>query len=79
MGEYTEPCTKCTREISTDASVCPECGYDPQSKGRLARRIFYIVGVVCTVSIIAAPIGIPILLFYYFAEKQVSKKTPTAV
>lgn len=78
MDTATAPCQQCQREIPHTASVCPECGYDPQANGRLIRKIFLVGGVLLTLSIIGAPLGIPMLALYAIADWQVSKQTPTA-
>ena len=76
MGEQTAPCEQCQCEINTDAKICPQCGFDPQANGRLMRKVFFIGGFFLTLSIIGSPIGIPMLLLYYIADKQVGKKRP---
>jgi hypothetical protein len=78
MGDEHQPCQKCQTDINTDAEVCPSCGFDPQSDGRLMRKVFLVGGILLTASLIGAPIGIPMLLTYYIAVRNVREKRPTA-
>jgi len=75
MQSDTGLCEKCDSEVSTNAERCPNCGYAPQAKGRTVRKLFFVFGMLLTLSVIGAPVGIPMLLLYWFADRQVSGKT----
>jgi hypothetical protein len=79
MGTDTAPCEQCRTEIDIDAATCPQCGFDPQANGRLMRKVFLVGGFFLTLSIIGAPLGIPMLLLWYVADRQVKKQQPAAV
>lgn len=79
MQANSAPCEKCTTEISTDAEICPSCGYEPASSSRTVRKVFLVVGWFLTISIIGSPIGIPMLLLYYIADRRVEGERPASV
>lgn len=61
MDEPYEPCRSCGEVIPTTSRSCPACGYDVARHNRL-RLVLGGVGMVLTLSIVLAPIGIPMLL-----------------
>lgn len=73
----TAPCQRCQREILATARSCPECNYKPAARGRTARRIVYLVGVVLTITVIGAVLGIPILLIAYYHGRKARRRKPT--
>jgi hypothetical protein len=79
METQTAPCEKCKSKIRTDAELCPECGYDPQKNGRLMRKVFFIVGLLLTASVIGSPVGIPMLVIAIYANHRVGNQRPAAV
>lgn len=73
----TAPCVKCQSEISTAAERCPQCGYDPASEGRTARKTRMTVGFFLTATIILAPIGLPMAYINWKRERKASQRGPT--
>lgn len=41
----TDNCHKCQSEISTDATVCPNCSFNPAKSAKRATTILVILGV----------------------------------
>lgn len=54
------PCRDCHAAVPTDATVCPSCGYGVGRHDHL-RFAFGLVGTVLTLSVVFAPIGLPML------------------
>lgn len=61
MDEPYEPCRSCGEVIPTTSRSCPVCSYDLARHNRL-RLVLGGVGTVLTLTIVLAPIGIPLLL-----------------
>lgn len=61
MDEPYEPCRSCGEVIPTTSRTCPACGYDVAHHNRI-RLVLGGVGTVLTLTIVLAPIGIPMLL-----------------
>lgn len=61
MEDSYEPCRSCGEVIPAIAKSCPECAYD---LARHNRRRFYLgaLGTLLTLTIVLAPIGVPLLL-----------------
>lgn len=61
-------CRKCNGDVSPDASRCKHCGYDTSSHSKW-RWVWGIPGLILTMSIIGAPIGLPMLWNAYKHRK----------
>ena len=59
MSSYV--CEQCRADIDPEASVCPHCGYDPAGdiESEATKRL--IVGLVLTLTLVGAVIGIPLM------------------
>lgn len=77
MVDSMSPCRSCGVEIPTASTECPACGYDSASHNR--RRLYLgALGTGLTLTVVLAPIGIPILLAAArqreFAERGVTQQ-----
>jgi len=75
--ETTAPCERCGRSVSTDAITCPECGYSPLDSGAIGRKLFLIVGVILTGTLVGAPLGLPMIIAARYIEKSKRERGPT--
>lgn len=61
MVDSMAPCRSCGTEVPTASTECPACGYEVSAHNR--RRLYLgAVGTVLTMTVILAPIGVPVLL-----------------
>lgn len=58
----TAPCKECRADIEVNAQACPECGYNPGRRGKLSGIGLMIVGLLLSLTIIGAIVGIPLLI-----------------
>jgi len=72
-----EQCKKCVEEISTDATKCPQCGYEPKTEGYYGRLTMMLVGFALTATIIGALLGLPLLYLGYKSQKKHEDMKPT--
>lgn len=74
-------CRACAEAVPTDAKTCPECGYDVSRHDRI-RLVRGLLGTALTLTVVLAPIGIPLLWSAYrhrqLAEGTVTSPAPTA-
>jgi hypothetical protein len=73
----TGTCGKCASEISTEATKCPNCGYEAKTEASTGRSIMMIIGLLLTGTIIGAVIGIPLLYLGYKSIQYHKELTPT--
>lgn len=73
----SDTCLKCQNEIGEGAVVCPECGYEPRSEGKVLRQLFYVIGGILTATLVGAVIGIPMIGLAYYSGKQVEGRKPS--
>lgn len=43
MSEEKAPCEKCRSEIPREATRCPNCGYAPQSEGKISDGLLLLI------------------------------------
>lgn len=60
MTDALAPCRRCGEEVLPGASVCPGCGYDIDQHNRW-RLYLGAVGTVLTLTVVLAPLGLPLL------------------
>lgn len=70
-------CQQCQNEIEPHATRCPHCGYNPAQEGRIRRGMLKVVGFVLCISVVGAPIGIPLLWFADLQNRKAEQRTPT--
>jgi len=68
-------CSECQTEVEPEAKTCPHCGYAPQEKHKTMSKVYFIVGILLTLSIVGSPIGIPLMYLGYHFDKKRQKKT----
>ena len=73
----TAPCEKCESEISVEAETCPMCDFEPSSGHKYKIEILNLLGVLFTLSIAGAPIGVICFGLAYLYKREVKGKTPT--
>ncbi len=73
----TGTCGKCVSEISVEADRCPECGYEPRTDNKLGQTILLIIGVILTLTVVGAIIGLPLIYFSLKARKYAETQKPT--
>jgi len=71
----TAPCKECHSGIDATASRCPECGYSPQDRGKTARKVCVVAGFILSATVVAAPIGIPMVVVGLIAERKKDNQT----
>lgn len=64
----TSPCLKCAVEISTEATKCPACGYEPKQGYESEAGTALVFGFVSALTIVGIVIAIP--LWWYAAKCQ---------
>lgn len=69
-------CNECKSEIPSDATTCPACGYSPASQGEIGRKLGFMVGCVLTMTLVLAPIGLPLMWILYRQDKMAQNRTP---
>lgn len=72
-ADYSGVCTKCTMVVSADASICPECGYDPANEMKNGVLAIWVIGAVVSVvfppaALVFLPLGI--LSWYAYLRKD---------
>ncbi|WP_128081402.1 MULTISPECIES: hypothetical protein [unclassified Haloferax] len=65
MTDYV--CEKCRSEISAEATVCPNCGYNPGKSESRTGSAMIILGSMCIFSVLLSPVG---LILVYFGNKK---------
>lgn len=73
----TAACLKCRSEIDTEASRCPECGYEPSARKARGRKWMIGLGGILTATVIGSVIGIPMILIGWWAGRRAAKRKPT--
>lgn len=80
MPETLSPCRKCGMSVLPTSTTCPECGYEVTAHDRW-RFIWGIPGIILTLTIVLAPLGLPMLWKAYehrlAAEGTVTRKRST--
>ena len=71
------PCKKCQSEISAEAIACPECGYEPRNQGFYSRTVMAIVGIILSLTVIGAVVGVPLIIISVYAHWKNQSKRPT--
>lgn len=77
MTTETQPCLKCTTDIATAASRCPECGYEPYEIGLTSRKARIVLNIVLCLTVIGAIIGLPGLYYVWRVETKAKDRKPT--
>jgi ABC-type phosphate/phosphonate transport system permease subunit len=65
--------------VDIEAIRCSECGYSPVDNGKIGRKIFVILGIPLTGTIIGAVLGIPMILVAKYVEKSKQGKGATGI
>ena len=68
-------CSECREPVKEDAKSCPHCGYSPGSEGKWGRGVAQIIGLILTLTVIGAIIGIPIQYLAYKSSKRARNAT----
>lgn len=76
MNEETSPCRNCGTPVPPTSTTCLECGYDVEAHNRW-RIIWGIPGTLLTISIILAPLGLP-MLWKAYRHRLAAEGTVTA-
>jgi hypothetical protein len=63
--------------ITTEASKCPECGYEPTKSDRISRGILRWISYLLILSIVGSIIGFPLLLLALYNDKKAKERKPT--
>jgi hypothetical protein len=77
MEESTAACQKCASTISTEATRCPECGYEPSAQGARARWWLIFLGALLTMTVVGAVIGIPMIVLGWLGNRATAGRKPT--
>lgn len=76
MDETLTSCRKCGRSVPPTSTACPECGYDVAAHDRW-RFTWGIPGTIITLTIVLAPIGLP-MLWKAYQHRLAAEGTVTA-
>ena len=69
MSDTDAVCRRCQEAVAEGADRCPHCNYDTNGHSR-SRWVWGIPGFILTMSVIGAPIGIPMLYKAYKHRKR---------
>lgn len=64
MDREKAPCLDCGGSVPIEATTCPNCGYDVDIHDR-QRFLFGALGMAMSLSVVLAPIGLPLLWWAY--------------
>lgn len=76
MPETLSPCRKCGMSVLPTATTCPECGYRVADHDRW-RIIWGIPGMILTLTIVLAPLGLP-MIWKAYQHRLAAEGTITA-
>jgi hypothetical protein len=68
-------CERCHEEVQPAADRCPHCGYEAARDGYWAAVIVQVIGLVLTLSVIGAPLGLPLQYWSYRKLKRLRSAT----
>lgn len=72
-------CRRCRSEIAAAATRCPECGYEPAGEGSAGRTLLLVVGALLTVTVVGAIVGVPMMLYAFYARSKARARRPAVV
>lgn len=73
----TSQCLKCAEEISTEATKCPACGYEPRQGYESEAGMAKLWGFLISLTIVGVIIGIPLWWHGMKCQKKARKMKPT--
>ena len=71
------PCLKCAEEISTKATRCPNCGYEPKRGYESEAGIAKLWGFLISLTIVGVIVGIPLWWYGMKCQKKAREMKPT--
>lgn len=69
-------CSECREEVAPGVKRCPNCGYHPSKEGYWTLAVIQIIGLLFTVTVIGAIVGVPI---QYWSYKKMKAKRNASV
>lgn len=71
-------CRECREEVAPEASRCPHCNYEATRDGYWTAVVVQIIGLLLTVTVIGAIVGLP-LQWWSYKQMQAARNATVGV